>query len=215
MANMIPISTVIVGSGGTTNINSYYDENGERFIYKTPTSTEIQVDEADSLAGYFERSCAKHADKMALHNFGTEISYAQFEEKSRQFASHETTGEETSRGATRHTIGNIVREEGGVGTVGRDCALAEAREGRERVHEGPLGGVLGGVVVAELVDGVAVHLGHVLPVEGLETPRVGLCGLDERAVAVERDDPRGRRRSVHPPEHRTGHLVTGPPAGDA
>lgn len=30
---------------GTTNIDAYYDENGERFIYKTPTNTEIQVDE--------------------------------------------------------------------------------------------------------------------------------------------------------------------------
>lgn len=54
--------------------------------YEPGVPAEIHVDENDSLAGYFERSCAKHADKIALHNFGAELSYAQFEEKSRHFA---------------------------------------------------------------------------------------------------------------------------------
>jgi RHS repeat-associated protein len=29
--------------GGSTNIDAYYDENGERFIYQTPSTTEVQV----------------------------------------------------------------------------------------------------------------------------------------------------------------------------
>jgi long-chain acyl-CoA synthetase len=54
--------------------------------YDAGIPAEIHVDENDSLAGYFERSCSKHADKIALHNFGAELTYAQFEEKSRYFA---------------------------------------------------------------------------------------------------------------------------------
>ena len=63
-----------------------------------------------------------------------------------------------------------------------------AQGGEER----PLGGVLGLVMVAELVEGVAVHLGEVLPIEGVEPGRVAPGRLDERSVAVEMGDRRSR-----------------------
>lgn len=37
--------------GGSTNIGSYYDENGQRFIYQTQSSTEVQVDDTYLVRG--------------------------------------------------------------------------------------------------------------------------------------------------------------------
>ena len=69
--------------------------------------------------------------------------------------------------------------------VGRAGALLEPRQVRQRRQEDPLGGVLGVVVVAQFVEREAVHLGQVLPIEGVEVGRVRLGRLDEPPVAVE------------------------------
>ena len=66
--------------------------------------------------------------------------------------------------------------------------LAEPRQRGEGAQERALGGVLGGVVVRELVEGVGIHLGEVLPIQGVELGRVPAGRLDEGAVAVEGDD---------------------------
>ena len=67
-------------------------------------------------------------------------------------------------------------------------------------------------MVAELVVRVAVHLGEVLPIEGVEPGRFAQGGLDERSVAVEMDEPAIVIRR-HLPEHRSGHRVTPRPSG--
>lgn len=54
--------------------------------YDAGIPAEIHVDPNDSLAAYFERSCNKYPDRVALHNFGAELTYAQIEQKSRYFA---------------------------------------------------------------------------------------------------------------------------------
>ena len=65
-------------------------------------------------------------------------------------------------------------------------------------EERPLGGVLRLVMVAQLVERVAVHLGQVLPIEGLEPGRVRLGRLDEPPVAVEVGEARtALLRTVH------------------
>jgi hypothetical protein len=89
------------------------------------------------------------------------------------------------------------------------CALLEPPEVRQGGEERALGGVLRLVVVAQLVEGVAVHLGQVLPIEGLEAGRVRLGLLDEPSVTVEVDETRTTLlRTVHLPECRASHLVT-------
>jgi hypothetical protein len=97
----------------------------------------------------------------------------------------------------------------GAFAVGRPSPLLEAVQVRERGQERPLRGVLGGVVIAELVVGVAVHAGQVPPIEGIEACRIALRRLDQRSIQVEVRDAglgiRGRSRS---PEHRTSHAVT-------
>ena len=106
-------------------------------------------------------------------------------------------------------------ERGGSLAVGRARALLEASEVRQRGEERPLGDVLRLVVIAQLVERVVVHLGQVLPIEGLEPGRVRLRRLDERAVAVEMDEARTfLLRTVHLPECRSGHGVTPPPRRD-
>ena len=85
--------------------------------------------------------------------------------------------------------------------------LAEPGQRGEGAHEHALGRVLRGVVVGELVEGVGIHLGEVLPVQGVESGRIPTGRLDERAVAIERDDA-STRRSLPPSKHRTGHRVT-------
>ena len=72
-------------------------------------------------------------------------------------------------------------------------ARSSNRPGGQGGEERALGGVLGVVLVAELVDRVAVHLGEVLPIQGVEPCRVGLRRLHERAIAVEVGDVRGAR----------------------
>ena len=85
--------------------------------------------------------------------------------------------------------------------------LVEPRQGRERAHEHALRRVLRGVVVGELVEGVGIHLGEVLPVQGVERGGIPPRRLDERAIAVERDDA-SSRRSLPPSKHRPSHRVT-------
>ena len=88
----------------------------------------------------------------------------------------------------------------------RSGPLLEAPEVRQRVEEGARGRVLRLVVVAQFVEGVAVHLGEVLPIEGLEPGRVRLGRLDETPVAIEMGKARTPLlRTVHLPECRTGH----------
>ena len=76
-------------------------------------------------------------------------------------------------------------ERGRALAVGRPGALLEPGEVRQGGEERALGGVLRLVVVAELVERVAVHLGEVLPIQGLEPGRVRLRRLDEATIAVE------------------------------
>ena len=64
-------------------------------------------------------------------------------------------------------------------------ALLEAGQAGQRLHEDTLGRVFGGVMVAELVEGVAVHLGQVLPIQGVETGRIAPGRFDQAAVAVQ------------------------------
>ena len=106
-------------------------------------------------------------------------------------------------------------ERGRAIAVGRPRALLEPAEVRQGGEERPLGDVLRLVVVAQLVERVVVHLGQVLPIQGLEPGRVRLGRLDERAVAVEMDEARtSLLRTVHLPECRSGHGVTPPPRRD-
>ncbi len=59
-------------------------------------------------------------------------------------------------------------ERGRLGAVLRACLLAEPGHGGQGAQEHALGGVLGGVVITELVEGVGIHLGEVLPIQGVE-----------------------------------------------
>jgi long-chain acyl-CoA synthetase len=54
--------------------------------YDASTPAEIHLESTDSLVSYFEQNAAKYANKVALHNFGAELTYAQLDENSRQFA---------------------------------------------------------------------------------------------------------------------------------
>ena len=75
---------------------------------------------------------------------------------------------------------------------GRACSRNRGRAG-ERAQEHALGGVLGGVVVPELVEGEGIHLGEVLPIQGVEPGGVAPGRLHEGPVAIE-GDRRTRRR---------------------
>jgi hypothetical protein len=55
-------------------------------------------------------------------------------------------------------------------------------------EERPLGGVLGLVMIAELVIRVAVHLCEIPAIEGVEAGWVAARLLDERAIPVEMGD---------------------------
>ena len=83
----------------------------------------------------------------------------------------------------------------------------------KRGQERPLGGVLGLVMVAELVDREVVHLGQVLPIQGIEPSRVGPRRFHQGPIAVQVSETRtiGRLRSCHLPQCRSGHRVTPPP----
>lgn len=54
--------------------------------YQQGVPAEINVNEHASLVELFEDSCRKHADKVAYVNLGSEMTYAELELKSRQFA---------------------------------------------------------------------------------------------------------------------------------
>ena len=96
--------------------------------------------------------------------------------------------------------------------VGRARPLLEPAEVRQGGQERALGGVLRLVMIAQLVERVAVHLGQVLPIEGLELGRVRLGRLDKATVAVEMGKARTTLlRTVHLPKCRTGHGVTPAP----
>ena len=120
-------------------------------------------------------------------------------------------------GARRRRCGRSGRARPGTSRRPRRRPGGRAPRTAARFGEGgqerPLGGVLRLVVVAELVEGVAVHLGQVLPIQGVELGRVRLGRLDERAVAIEVGEARtALLRPVHLPECRSGHRVTPPPA---
>ncbi len=51
--------------GGTTNIDSYYDESGQRFIYQTPSGTEVQAE-----SGYLVRGSTP---EVSISLGGTQI----------------------------------------------------------------------------------------------------------------------------------------------
>ncbi len=63
--------------------------------------------------------------------------------------------------------------------VGRPGTLLEPVEVRQGGKERSLGGVLGFVMIAELVERVAVHLGQVPAIEGVEAGGVPAGLLDE------------------------------------
>ena len=82
-------------------------------------------------------------------------------------------------------------ERGGAFAVGRARAVLEARQGRERLEEDARRRVLRVVMIAELVEGEAVHLREVPAVQGVELGRIALGRLDERPIAVEMRDLAG------------------------
>ncbi len=97
--------------------------------------------------------------------------------------------------------------------VGRAGPLLEPIEMGQRSEERPLGGVLGLVVIAELVVRVAVHLGQIPAIERIEASWIVAGRINERAIAVEMSDggtgPNLRCRS-HSSKHRSSHGVTPP-----
>ena len=107
-------------------------------------------------------------------------------------------------------------ERRGALAVGRPGPLLEPVEVGEGGEERPLRGVLGLVMVAELVVRVAVHLGEVPAIEGVELG-ADRGGPPRRATGRDRDGrPRGGRASsdgAHPSKHRTGHPLHPPARG--
>ena len=105
-------------------------------------------------------------------------------------------------------------ERGGALPVRRAGTLLEPADAGQGREERPLGDVLRVVVIAELVGRVAVHLGEVLPVQGLEAGRVRLRSLHESPIAVEVGEARtallrastflnaGRAIALHPDRRR-------------
>ena len=79
-------------------------------------------------------------------------------------------------------------ERGRTISVPGTCSLLEPLEVGKGGEERPLGGVLGLVMVAELVVRVAVHLCEIPAIEGVEAGRVAARLLDERAIPVEMGD---------------------------
>ena len=63
--------------------------------------------------------------------------------------------------------------------------VIESGQATQRLEEHLLGDVLGGVMGARLVEGEAVHLGHVLPVEGVESQRVPTGGFHRQTVGID------------------------------
>ena len=104
-------------------------------------------------------------------------------------------------------------ERGGIVAVRGAGPFLELVQVGQRGKERPLGRVLRLVMVAQLVDRDVVHLGHVLPIQGVEAGGVRLGGLHEGTVAIERSGPpAGRLRPRHPSQCRTDHGVTPRPA---
>jgi len=79
-------------------------------------------------------------------------------------------------------------ERGRTISVAGTCSLLEPMEVGKGGEERPLGGVLGLVMVAELVIRVAVHLGEIPAIEGVEAGGITARLLDERAIPVEMGD---------------------------
>ena len=101
-------------------------------------------------------------------------------------------------------------------SVAGTCSLLEPMEVGKGGEERALGGVLGLVMVAELVIRVAVHLCEIPAIEGVEAGRVAARLLDERAIPVEMSDAgrAGLPCPSHPSEHRSSHPVTPPRRGE-
>src|SRR5439155_19629665 len=98
-------------------------------------------------------------------------------------------------------------------------ALFEGRQGAERRQEDALGQVLRVMVIAQLVEGEAVHLGQVLPIEDREPLRVSLRRPDGGPVDIDperiplRVPPRiAFRLGPRSSKHRGQPFVTPAPA---
>ncbi len=54
--------------------------------YPPGTSHDIELDSRATLVSMFERACARFAQRPAFHSFGTTLTFAELEQRSRQFA---------------------------------------------------------------------------------------------------------------------------------
>ena len=88
--------------------------------------------------------------------------------------------------------------------VGRPCPLSKREQGQR--GERPFRGVLGVVMVAELVVRLRIHLGEIPAIERFEGGWVAPSGLDERPVAVE-GDPRAPASSAALTLPNTGRAI--------
>ena len=59
--------------------------------YPRGTPTEIALDPQATLVDMFDSSCARHGARPAFHNWGTTLTYAELEQRSRAFAAWLTT----------------------------------------------------------------------------------------------------------------------------
>ena len=84
----------------------------------------------------------------------------------------------------------------------RGALVAVAVDGRQRGDEGPLGGVLRVVVVAEEVEAVPVDAVQVPAIQRAECGAVALRGADVRQVGVRRARPSRPRGSTVTPAPR-------------
>jgi long-chain acyl-CoA synthetase len=56
--------------------------------YQDGVPEEIDINEYDSIVSLFENSCRNHSNQIAYVNLGTELTYAELDRKSRQFAAY-------------------------------------------------------------------------------------------------------------------------------
>ncbi len=73
-------------------------KNEQRFSYANEQLALLNVNDYKSLIDCFEESCAKYADRRAYSCLGHELSFAELEEHSRDFAAYLTHGCGLSRG---------------------------------------------------------------------------------------------------------------------
>ena len=105
----------------------------------------------------------------------------------------------------------VVRDPEEPGTE-RGALVAKAVDGRQRGDEGPFGGVLGIVVVAEEVEAVSVDAVDVPAIQRPERGAVALRGADVRQIGIRGARPGGRAAARPSRRHRRphpGHLAAG------